>query len=316
MKIERLIGIVSILLQCDAVTAPQLAEKFEVSRRTIQRDIDALCRAGIPICTRQGQNGGISIMENYRIDRTVLTSGEMREILAGLRSLDSVSGERQYGRLMEKLQAGSSDFMSGDQSILIDLSSWYKDSLAPKISVIREAVDGKYLVEFDYFAPKGESRRQVEPYFLIFRWSSWYLWGWCTDRKDFRLFKLNRMENVKASGDHFTGRQVPAPDLSNEHIFPGGTEAAVLFAPECKWRLVEEFGMGCLTEQPDGNLLFEISYMDKDSLISWLLTFREKAILIRPQEIKEEIREILEKMQNSYRERGNNGLPKTDKGKH
>lgn len=96
MKMERLIGILSILLQREKVTAPELAEHFEVSRRTIQRDIESLCRAGIPIFTTQGTGGGISIMEDYRVDRTILIAPEMQAILAGLRSLDSVSGTRRY----------------------------------------------------------------------------------------------------------------------------------------------------------------------------------------------------------------------------
>ena len=111
MKIDRLIGILSVLLQQDMVTAPCLAERFEVSRRTINRDIEDLCRAGIPIVTMPGAGGGISIMENYKVDRTVFTTREMQDILAGLRSLDSVSGTNQYGLLMEKLSAGGSDFM-------------------------------------------------------------------------------------------------------------------------------------------------------------------------------------------------------------
>ena len=102
MKLDRLIGILSLLLQKERVTAPELAEQFEVSRRTIQRDIESLCRAGIPISTSQGTGGGISIMEGYRVDRTLLTAPEMQAILAGLRSLDSVSGTRRYAQLMEK----------------------------------------------------------------------------------------------------------------------------------------------------------------------------------------------------------------------
>ena len=132
MKMERLIGILSILLQREKVTAPELAEQFEVSRRTIQRDIESLCRAGIPIATTQGSGGGISIMEGYRVDRTVLTAPEMQAILAGLRSLDSVSGTRRYAQLMEKLSAGNSGLVPGSAHMLIDLSSWYKSSLAPK----------------------------------------------------------------------------------------------------------------------------------------------------------------------------------------
>ena len=127
MKIDRLIGILSILLQEEKTTAPELAERFEVSRRTINRDIEDLCKAGIPIRTAQGTGGGISIMDGYRMDRTILTSKDMQVILAGLRSLDSVSGSSYYSQLMEKIQAGSSEFISGKDSVLIDLSSWYRD---------------------------------------------------------------------------------------------------------------------------------------------------------------------------------------------
>ena len=130
MKLDRLIGILSVLLQQEKITAPELAERFEVSRRTINRDIEDLCKAGIPVLTTQGAGGGICIMEGYRMDRTILTSKDMQMILAGLRSLDSVSGSRYYGQLMEKLQAGSSDFVRGRDSLLIDLSSWYKGRAA------------------------------------------------------------------------------------------------------------------------------------------------------------------------------------------
>ena len=118
MKIDRLIGILSILLQEEKITAPELAERFEVSRRTINRDIEDLCRAGIPIFTSQGAGGGISIMDGYRMDRTILTSRDMQMILAGLRSLDSVSGSHYYGQLMEKLKAGSSDVIGTSMDIV------------------------------------------------------------------------------------------------------------------------------------------------------------------------------------------------------
>ena len=177
MKTDRLIGILSILLQKEKCTAPELAEKFEVSRRTINRDIETLCKAGIPVSTVQGAGGGIRIMEGYRIDRTLLTSRDMQMILTGLRSLDSVSGSSYYVQLMEKLQVGASDFVSGRDSMLIDLSSWYKESLAPKISLIQDAIEERRQIAFHYFAPGGESVRMAEPYYLIFKWSSWYVWG-------------------------------------------------------------------------------------------------------------------------------------------
>lgn len=310
MKIDRLIGILSILLQKESVTAPALARHFEVSRRTISKDIDALCRAGIPIVTKQGINGGISIMDGYRIDRALLTATELKDILAGLRSLDSVNCTNRYGQLMEKLSAGSSDFMEGDQSVLIDLSSWYKETLAPKIDMIRRGIGSRTLLSFRYYSPMGESLREIEPYYLIFCWSSWYVWGWCRSKKDYRLFKLNRMDALALNENStFNSRNAPYPDLSNERIFPGGLYVKALFDKECKWRLIEEFGSGCFEELPDGRLFFHADYTNKASLLSWLLTFGDKAELLEPAALRDELRETIGKMYAVYQNspRGSGG---------
>ena len=300
MKTDRLIGILSILLQEEKTTAPELAEKFEVSRRTINRDIEDLCKAGIPIRTAQGTGGGISIMDGYRMDRTILTSKDMQMILAGLRSLDSVSGNRYYGQLMEKIQTGSSEFISERDFMLIDLSSWYKGSLVPKIEVIQNAIENRHTIQFKYYAPSGDSNRRIEPYYLVFRWSSWYVWGWCIKRGDFRLFKLNRMDEVIISEQEFSRRQVPMPDLSDEKIFPGGIKVKALFEKDCKWRLVEEFGPECFSVQQNGKLLFHADYTDKENLITWLLSFRDKVELLEPEEIREEIKVNIECMKKKY----------------
>ena len=296
MKIDRLIGILSVLLQKDKVTAPELAERFEVSRRTINRDIEDLCRAGIPIRTSQGTGGGISIMDGYRMDRTILTSKDMQMILAGLRSLDSVSGSSYYGQLMEKIQAGSSSFISGRDSILIDLSSWYRESLTPKIETIQDAIGDRHLVRFQYFSPSGDSERTVEPYYLVFHWSSWYLWGWCRDRKAFRLFKLNRMDSVQKTEEIFECREAPMPDLSNEKIFPGKIRVKALFEADQKWRLVEDFGPECFVERDDGRLLFTADYTDLESLVTWLMTFGDKAEVLEPHEAREAVSQMAKKM--------------------
>lgn len=300
MKIDRQIGILSMLLQKEMITAPYLANKFEVSRRTINRDIEDLCKAGIPIVTKQGVNGGISIMENYKLDKTLFTQAEMQDILAGLRSLDSVNGTNRYGQLMEKLSLGSSDFLVGNQSVLIDLSSWYKDSLSPKIELIRASIDKCRKLEFFYYSSEGESVRCIEPYYLIFRWSSWYVWGWCVKRRDFRLFKLNRMDKVKISKQEFVKRQVPIPNLSDERIFAGGIKVKALFDEDCKWRLVEEFGTDSFEVQQDGKLLFQADYTNKDYLITWLMSFRDKVELLEPTEIRNELKNSIECMKKKY----------------
>ena len=284
MKTDRLIGILSVLLQKEKCTAPELAEKFEVSRRTINRDIETLCRAGIPVCTVQGTGGGIRIMDGYRMDRTLLTSRDMQMILAGLRSLDSVSGR---------------------DSVLIDLSSWYKESLEPKISLIQDAIEERKQIVFRYFAPGGESIRKAEPYYLIFKWSSWYVWGWCGKREDFRLFKLNRMEDLSKTEEGFTPRQVPLPDLSNERIFPANIRVKALFEPVAKWRLVEEFGPRCIEMQEDGRLLFQMDYTDEDSLVGWLLTFGSGVEVLEPEAVREKLLQTAEKILALYRKEEN-----------
>ena len=302
MKTDRLIGILSVLLQEEQTTAPKLAEMFEVSRRTINRDIETLCMAGILIQTLQGTGGGIRIMDGYRVDRTILTSKDMRMILAGLRSLDSVSGSRYYSQLMEKLQAGSSEFLVGRDSILIDLSSWYKDSLAPKMETIQNAIEDARIIPFRYYSPSGEQVRRIEPYYLIFRWSSWYLYGWCTDRNDYRLFKLNRMDRIQETEQRYKRREAPLPDLSDEKIFPGGIRVKALFDRDQKWRLAEEFGPDSVTETEDGKLLFTADYTDLDNLVTWLLTFKDKTEVLEPIEARKMIAEAVKRMSAIYGE--------------
>ena len=299
MKTERLIGILSILLQREKVTAPQLASRFEVSRRTIQRDIESLCGAGIPIRTAQGAGGGISIMDGYRVDRTVLTAPEMQAILAGLRSLDSVSGTRRYAQLMEKLSVGASGLLPGGAHMLIDLSSWYKSSHAPMIELIQTAIEQHRTIRFTYFSPKENLIRTVEPCYLLFHWSSWYVWGWCRTREDYRLFKLNRMTQLTA-GESFFPRTAPLPDLESERIFPAKYQVTVRVDETCRWRLVEEYGPDSFTEEPDGKLCFTGSFPDEDSVLSWVLTFGGKAELLKPDELRRRRRDVTKALAERY----------------
>ena len=300
MKIDRLIGILSILLQKEKTTAPELAERFEVSRRTINRDIENLCKAGIPIQTSQGAGGGISIMEGFAMDRTLLTSKDMKMILAGLRSLDSVSGSHYYGQLMEKIKPGSSDIVTGSDAILIDLSSWNKDAIAPKVSFIQDAIEERTILAFDYYAPSGDSHREIEPYYLIFKWSSWYVYGFCLMRHDFRMFKLNRMSEIRCMERHFEMRNVQAPNLSIGSLYPPAIKVKAIVEAKMKWRLIEEFGPDCFTVREDGRLLFSGFYSDEDGLLAWILTFGDQMKLLEPDWMKEKLLHIANKITIMY----------------
>lgn len=295
MKLDRLIGILSILMQREKVTAPYLAETFEVSRRTIGRDIETLCRAGVPIETRQGPGGGLSIMRGYRVDRSLLTSKDMEDILAGLRSLDSVSGSNRYAQLMEKLDG----LMAGEGPLLIDLASWYKRPLSEKLGLLQRAVGDKRLISFRYYAPGGESERVIEPYYILFRWGSWYVWGFCQMREDYRLFKLGRMTELSLGGS-FEPREAPYPDLSDERVFPGNYHVEAIVPGGYKWKLVESYGERCFTVEPDGRCRFKIDFTNLDSAVGWLLEFRGDAELIGPPELREELLRMGRKILDRY----------------
>ena len=291
MKLDRLIAILSVLLNQEQATAPQLAKRFEVSRRTINRDIEALNQAGIPIVTQQGAGGGIRIMDGFRMDRTALTSREMQAILSGLRGLDSVSGTSQYKQLMEKISPGAADVLPGDQHILIDLASWHKASLSGKIELLHGAIEQHRLVSFHYLSPGGESDRIVEPALLIFQWSSWYLWGWCREKNAPRLFKLDRMDSLQVK-ETFSPRQMEMPDLLGEQAFPDRYHVVVRISRKSRWRLVEEYGPGCYEETPEGDCLFSTGFTDREHLLSWILSFRGDAELLEPPELREELAKI------------------------
>lgn len=301
MKIQRLIGILSILLQKDKVTAPELAELFEVSRRTINRDIEALCIAGIPIMTTQGINGGIRIMDNYRVDRTILSNADMQAILTGLRSLDSVSGTNQYVQLMEKLAAGTTTMLPGDGHILINLAAWNKAAVSERVEMIHGAIEGKRRLLFHYSSPSGESDREIEPYYLIFEWSSWYVWGWCRVRNDFRMFRLNRMTKISA-GEPFEPRAVPYPDLSNERVFPHHVTVKAVIQPEYRFRILEDFGPESFAEQTDGTLLFSFGFTNISAIKSWVLSFGDGIELLEPPEIRKALKKIGEELIEKYSE--------------
>ena len=285
------------MLQREKVTAPFLAATFEVSRRTISRDIEALCRAGIPISTSQGAGGGLSIMSGYRVDKSLLTSGDMQAILAGLRSLDSVSGTNRYAQLMEKL-AGPK-FLAQEGSLLIDLASWYKGPLSEKLGVLQEGISSSRMAGFRYYAPGGESQRLIEPYYIVFRWGSWYVWGYCLERQDYRLFKLNRMTEMELR-EGFEPRDAPYPDLSDERVFPGNYKVEAIVPAKYKWRLVEEYGEHCFTLEPDGRCRARIDFTNLDAALDWLLEFRGDAELIGPQEVREELLKMGRKILEMY----------------
>ena len=239
MKIDRLIGIVTILLQTEKSTVPALAQRLEVSRRTIERDIDALCRAGVPLVTVQGYGGGVFIEPRYKLDKTLLSGPELAALVAGAAGVGSVSPAPLARSLAEKLGG------SGADDLLIDLSSHYRESLTPKIELLRTAIAEHARVRFTYYYAKGVAEKCAEPYRIVFQWGDWYMFGWCPDAAGWRMYKLNRLTLLSVTAQTFEPRAIPPEALDFNARFHDGTLLrARVAASEC-YRLVEEYGPAC-----------------------------------------------------------------------
>ena len=300
MKIDRLLGIVMILLQKDKVTAPYLAEKFEVSRRTINRDIEDLCIAGIPIVTVQGGKGGISIAEGYKVDKSVLTYDEMQKLVTGLKVLDSITTDEGTDKLLNKFFVKKDSVLSVRDSIIINLSSHYKSTLTDKISLIKNAIHNNSRISFRYYSNKGDSVRRVNPYYLAFQWAAWYVFGYCLEKKDFRLFKLNRVCELVDTGEVFEVRDIPAKSKDLDRYFTGEIQVTLLFDESVRYRLIDEYGLDGFTVTEEGKLLLRTNFTNMDFLISWILGFGDKVEVIYPKSLKQEIKKVAENIIKQY----------------
>lgn len=298
MKIDRLIGILMTLLQQERATAPELARQFEVSRRTINRDIEDLCRAGIPLVTVQGRGGGVSIAENYKLEKTFLAPEELQQLLAGLEGMDSVSRIPYFSQIVKKLSRRDSP-IAPDGSLSIDLASHYYETLSDKIAAIRGAIRETHPISFTYFSPGGESLRQIEPCRLLFRWSDWYVFGFCRTRGGFRLFKLNRLWKLRTQETVFQPRSVPEEALDWDAYFQPAFHLKALFAPEVKYRLVEEYGLDCWETGPDGRLLLEREFTSYAHLREWVFSFGDRVEVLEPERLR---RDRLEQAKNILRQ--------------
>ena len=299
MKLDRMLGILNILLQNDRVTAPYLAEKFEVNRRTIGRDIDALCQAGIPIVTHQGTGGGISIAEGFKLDKSILTTDELSGIIAALKGIGSVSEQSRIERILDKLGANADAALSFGEPVVIDLKDSHYERLTEKIATIKHAILHRQPIAFDYFYEKGKTHRQIEPYLVVFQWGSWYVFGFCFQRQDWRMFKLARLWNLAPQEGTYTPREIPAEKQEFDNFFTDKINLVALIDPSERHQLIEIYGMDAYIETAEG-LLFEMSFTNRQYLLSWLLGFGGRVRVLEPKDLAADIKAAAEQIVSLY----------------
>ncbi|XID93165.1 helix-turn-helix transcriptional regulator [Paenibacillaceae bacterium WGS1546] len=215
MKLERLISIIYKLLNHDVLSASMLAEEFQVSQRTIYRDIDAICASGFPVVSYQGTNGGYGMMDGYKMDKSLLGSYDVNSLITVLRSLSTVFEDERAQRTIERLQTIEPDHRAA--SLSVDLET--RRAEADALRQLRTAIARRYLVRFDYIDAKNErTSRDMEPLRLHFKYRNWYVYGFCRTRRDYREFRLSRLMNLFVTQETF-GPHGEAPEetaLANE----------------------------------------------------------------------------------------------------
>ncbi|MFD0674714.1 helix-turn-helix transcriptional regulator [Cohnella sp. GCM10027633] len=313
MKLERLLSIIILLLNRRRMQAKELAEHFEVSVRTIYRDIDAINVAGIPIVTYQGTNGGIGLTEGYRLDRNVMTSEELAAIATALRSISTSYGSEPNSRLLEKINSVvppeyAEQFQDMANRVLIDLSPWDgNERLRPKLGHLKEAIDRCRIAEFVYSNAEGiVSNRTVEPHMLILKGKQWYLQAYCLAKKQFRLFKLKRMKEVNISDGRFLRRELPPHEPADKQSASDSDSSkmiafALRFHAPARHIAEEWVGIEELIPQDDGSWLVRKTYPEDEWLYRFILGLGHHAEVLEPPRLREIIASRAEQVANLYR---------------
>ncbi|MBN2509991.1 MAG: YafY family transcriptional regulator [Spirochaetales bacterium] len=317
MKISRLLGIVTLLLNRERMTAGELARHFEVSVRTILRDLEALDEAGIPVQTVQGQGGGVGIMQGFALDRQFLSVAEISSIVTALEGLSRLISEPGIDTAREKLGNLVSpvvrERIQGRERVLdIDMAPWYGPSrLGETLNLLLEAAQALQVVSFCYSSTKGEcSEREVEPYKLSCKGNVWYLYGYCLLRNDFRMFRLSRIRRLERQRKTFTRREVPEHlydwDYDWEQGDPGHAlmDVVLKFNSCLRYRVEDFFADEQICEQPDGSLLVRASFPRDEWVYSYVLGCGPDVEVVEPEELRECIMQKARAVMERYRHQG------------
>lgn len=297
MQESRLFRIVYYLLENGKATAPELAQKFEVSIRTIYRDIDAISSVGIPIYAAQGKGGGISILSDYTLEKSFFSEQEREQILMALQGIMATTGKTS-DELLTKLSGLFQ--MKYTKWIEVDFSDWVQGKPQQNTFVlIKNAIFQKKVISFCYFNSKGNnSKRNARPICLVFKSKDWYLYAFCLLRNDYRFFKLTRIRQVEMLSDTFTQDFTPIRIEKQIHIEKTIT-VKLKFDRRIAFRVYDEFTDN-ITEDTQGNLYVQVNLPDNEILYSYLLSFAEYVEVLEPQCIRKQIKERLQKMQEKY----------------
>lgn len=309
MKIDRLVSIIMILMDKKRMGARELAEMFEVSLRTIYRDIDSINMAGIPVRSTPGVGGGFEIMEKYRIDNKVFSEADLSTILMGLSGLSDMMRGDELVNALAKVKS----FIPADKSkeielranqFLIDLSPWMGNrSIQTHLDTIKKAMEENRLITFAYAGLTGDrTARTVEPYQLVLKSSHWYCHAYCRTREDFRLFKLNRMSDLKLGEERFPHREHPKPQLDFiDMLERRQTKIRIRIHRSLMERVLDFCPLQNFSPDDGDYWLVDFPFIENDYYYGVLLSFGNRCECLGPAPVRGEMKRRIKEMAAMYR---------------
>lgn len=300
--LNRLLGIIYILMNKETVTAKELAERFEVSVRTIYRDIENLSMAGIPVYTQKGKNGGISLTEQFVLNKMLVTKEEQSQILAALASLKETGAQKESETLLKLGEFFKAEPLNW---VSIDLSDW-SGRRQELFEQVKESILSHKVLSFDYYGQYGDmSRRMVEPVQLLFKDYTWYLRAFCRTRQDWRLFKLLRMKRVEVTEEIFTPRKekehMEQDALNNDiQTAPNLTTIKLLIDKSEASRVYDRFEEEEITVLENGDFLINVRYRVDEWVYGMILSFGAAVKVLEPVELRDEVLRRVELIRERY----------------
>lgn len=297
MKNNRLFGIIYILLSKKMITAKELADYFEVSTRTIYRDVETLSLLDIPIYMSKGKNGGINLLENYKFDKTLLTDDEQKSILFSLQEISglNINDNNLYEKLKTVFNKENEEWFN------IDFGIWGNSTTHKEnFELIKKAILEKNIIEFTYFSTSGtKSIKKVEPLKLCFKYNSWYLYAFDTYKKEDRLYKIMRIKNIKNTNEFFESNN----RILKENIYDDPKDIIHLeleIDKSLTYRVYGEFDESCISILPNGNYLIDTNLPENEWLYGYLLSFGDKLRIMSPSHIKNIVIDKMKKSIENY----------------
>ncbi|MDH5160520.1 helix-turn-helix transcriptional regulator [Heyndrickxia oleronia] len=301
MKLERLISIIFKLLNNEILSASSLADEFQVSTRTIYRDIEAICAAGIPVVSYQGTNGGFGIIEGYKFDRSLIGSYDILSLVTVLSSLSSIFEDKEVEHTIERLKM--LDTSGNNRTLLVDLDSHRTEPNS--LMDLRKAIHEKRVIRFDYVSNKNEfTSRELEPVHLHYKYRNWYLYGYCRERQNYREFRVSRMMSIILTEKTFLQTHEAKEDSTYLVDNLEGFEDVVIWVnPISLAGVLDQFQNSAKVMNSDGSMTITLSVyqpLHARWLKSILLSFGSGAKVIKPVELQSIIMDEAKKIMKVY----------------